>query len=250
MPEDGWKNYQQFKTSCALSERYYDLVRTVFIAGVRRACEAQRVERALDLGCGGGELTQELLAVAERVTGVDASPGLISQASANSARENLEFILANVLDDSALSLLPEGGFDLITAAWLHNHLGSEDQQHKLRDSILRLLKPNGRVVFLIPGLGFTTPQAQQLFRQLNWHQAWFGHTDCHTHGIYRFADSLWQEMWVWQPMWLARLYHRHFRLEFQDMKCACLEHDGLGPIPLEPPFEILVGWRREQTAHL
>ena len=52
MSEDGWKSYSDFKKNSEVTEHYYDLVRTVFEAGVERACGEGRKENALDLGCG------------------------------------------------------------------------------------------------------------------------------------------------------------------------------------------------------
>lgn len=243
MSKDGWKSYSDFKKGSDLTEHYYDLVRTVFEAGVKRACGKGRKENALDLGCGSGELTRRLRAFANHVTGVDSSPGLIEKASSDPDMDNLTFVLADVLDDAVIGELPSGGFDLITAAWLHNHLGTEEDQRKLLQSILRLSKPDGRFVFLIPGLGFTTQQAQLFFNRLGWRQAWLDDNGPHKYGVYRFSESPWQELWVWQPLWLARLYAPHFEISFLDVKGLSIDHEGLGDEPMEPPFEVMMGWR-------
>lgn len=244
MSEDGWKSYSNFKKNSELTQHYYDLVGAVFEAGVKRTCEEGRMENALDLGCGSGELTRRLRTFARHVTGVDLSPGLIEQASSDPDRDNLTFVLADVLDDSVIGKLPSGGFDLITSAWLHNHLETEEEQRRLMQSILRLLKPDGRFVFLIPGLGFTTQQAQRFFTQLGWRQAWLDDNIFCKHGVYKFGESDWQELWVWQPLWLARLYAPSFTVSFLDVKSLSINHEGLGNEPMEPPFEVMMGRRK------
>lgn len=241
MAEDGWKNYSDFKKSSDLTTHYYDLVRTVFEAGVAQVCGEGRRKHGLDLGCGSGELTRRLRRFVDHVTGVDLSPGLIEQAASDPDKTGLTFVRADVLDESAIGELPSGGFDLVTAAWLHNHLGTEHDQQRLLQSILRLLKPEGRFVFLMPGLGFTTPQSQSFFTRLGWHQAWLEDHGTHKHGVYRFGDSPWQELWVWQPLWLARLYAPHFEISFLDVKGLSIDHAGLGEVAMEPPFEVMLG---------
>lgn len=244
MSEDGWKSYSDFKKNNQLTEDYYDLVRIVFETGVERVCGGEQKENCLDLGCGSGELTRHLRAFAQHVTGVDSSPGLIEQASQDPDMDNLNFILADVLNDTVIGELPSGNFDLITAAWLHNHLGKEEEQRRLLQSILRLLKPNGLIVFLIPGLSFTTQHAQLFFTQLGWQQAWLHDSGLHKHGVYQFGESPWQEIWVWQPLWLARLYAPYFKISFLDIKGLSIDHMGLGDEPMEPPFEVMMGWRK------
>lgn len=244
MSEDGWKSYADFKKNNQLTEHYYDLVRTVFEAGVERVCGREQKTNCLDLGCGSGELTRRLRTFAHHVTGVDSSPGLIEKASCNPDMENLTFVMADVFDDAIIGKLPSVSFDLITAAWLHNHVGKEEEQRRLLQLIVRLLKPNGLFVFLIPGLGFTTGQAQLFFTQLGWHQAWLHDNSLYKHGVYQFGESPWQEMWVWQPLWLARLYAQYFKISFLDIKGLSIEHQGLGDEPIEPPFEVMMGWRK------
>jgi len=244
MTTDSWKSYTDFKKNSTLAEQYYDLVRTAFETGVAGACGGRRVGRCLDLGCGSGELTRRLRGFADHVTGVDSSPGLIERATADPDRADLDFVLADVLDESIIGTLPEGGFDLITAAWLHNHLGTEAAQRGLLASVLRLLAPGGRIAFLFPGLGFTTRRAQRFFTQLDWHQQWAEETDQYAHGFYRFADSPRQELWAWRPMWLAGLHDPHFSLSFVDVKSLAATHGGLGAPAIEPPFEVMTGRRR------
>ncbi len=247
MSSDNWSDYKAFKSDDARRAAYYDLVRCVFEAGVVEVSDGRQFARAIDLGCGSGDLTRGLLTHAKQVTGVDSSPGLIGQARANSDPGALDFLLADVLDADAMAQLPQSAYSLLTAAWLHNHLHSEDNQRQLLDSILKLLRADGRIVFLIPGDAFTTPRSQRFIASLDWHQAWLEEGPGYNRGVYRFADAPWQEMTVWQPMWLARLYAPYFDLRFLDVKSLSLAHGGLGDAAIEPPFELMIGRRRVQA---
>ncbi len=241
MMGDNWKDYKSFKENSSLTAAYYALVSSAFEAAVGQVTRGKRVSAAIDLGCGSGELTRRLRRYAVSVTGVDASRGLIEQARENSAQEAVDFILADVLDDSIMDGLPPNHFDLVSAAWLHNHIATEDAQRQLLQRVLRLLKPGGYIVFLIPGNAFTTKRSQRFAARLDWHQAWLDETPEYNRGVYKFGDSDWAEMTVWQPMWLARLYSRHFGIRFLDVKGFSIGHPGLGDPPTEPLFDIMMG---------
>ena len=244
MTEDNWKTYKSFKVNSRLTAAYYELVCSAFEAGVGQVIGGNGVSAAIDLGCGSGELTRRLRRYAAHVTGVDASPGLIKQARGDADQTALDFILADVLDESVMDGLPPKHFDLATAAWLHNHMATAEAQRQLLQTVLRLLKPGGCIVFLIPGDAFTTARSQRFAARLDWHQAWLDETPEYNLGIYKFGDSGWTEMTVWQPMWLARLYSPHFQIRFLDVKGFSIGHPGLGDPPTEPLFDVMMGTPR------
>ncbi len=80
MSNDNWKNFIKFIKSKANVEAYYNLVRTVFLQGVERVFNKNKFSNTIDIGCGSGELTKDLLNYSHQVTGVDSSPELINQA--------------------------------------------------------------------------------------------------------------------------------------------------------------------------
>ncbi len=243
MNDDNWKDYQRFKISKPNVNAYYDLVRTAFIKGVEKVSLPLKRSNAIDLGCGSGELTRELLKYADQVTGVDSSPRLI-QLAQQAADLKLNFILSDVLNPDFPSILSEKRFDLVTAAWLHNHLLHETEQHQLLEIILDLLDPGGSYVFLIPSSAFASPRTQSFIAQLGWKQAWLKESYHCSRGVYSFADSDWAEMNVWQPMWLADLYMGDFSVNFLDVKTISLSHGGMGNNLIEPPFEVIFGHRK------
>jgi SAM-dependent methyltransferase len=241
---DSWRKYDQFKTGLPLAKTYYGLVRKAFEAGVRRVCNGKEVDRAVDLGCGSGDLTRGLRAVAETVVGFDQSPGLIEEALSHPDQERIVFIQGDVLDQDAMAALPTGHFDLVTAAWLHNYMRTKEDQVRLLQEIVRILAPGGCIVFLIPGAAYTSVRTQRFAAELHWRQAWLEETPEYTRGVFSFDGSPWEEMTVWQPLWLARLYRQPFAVEFLDVKSLWLEDAGIEDVILEPPYDVMIGHRR------
>lgn len=243
MRNDNWKNYKEFKVSKPDVEAYYSLVKSAFITGVQQVCPNAKVDRAIDLGCGSGELSLALLEYANHITGVDSSPTLIKQAQQGSNPQNSTFIEADVLDANLLSLVTRNSFDLVTAAWLHNHLLHKEEQYALLKTVLNLLQPKGVFVFLIPSSAFTSSRSQSFIDQLGWRQAWLEDSVHCSRGVYSFAGSEWTEMNVWQPMWLANVYMKEFSVQFVDVKTLSLKHRGMGENLIEPPFDVMIGKR-------
>ncbi len=244
VPRDSWSSYEHFKSTRPLAKSYYGLVRGAFEAGVQRVCNGKRVGKAVDLGCGSGDITRGLRAVADNVVGFDQSPDLINEAVSHPDQDGVAFIQGDVLDEAAMAMLPSGDFDLVTAAWLHNYMHSEEDQHQLLQEILRILVPGGCIVFLFPGDAYTSPRTQRFAAELHWRQAWLEETPEYTRGVFSFEGSPWEEMTVWQPLWLARLYRRHFSVEFVDVKSLWLDKGGIDGLILEPPYDVMIGIRR------
>ncbi len=243
MSDDNWKDYQKFKISNPDSKAYYDLVRTVFIRGVEQVCRDTKFSNAIDLGCGSGELTRALLNYSNAVTGVDSSPELIHLAKKGADSPQLNYVQADVLANTLLSDLHAEQFDLVTAAWLHNHLLHEEEQQQLLNTILKLLTPKGAFVFLIPSSAFASSRTQSYIAKLGWEQAWLEESLHCSRGVYSFANSDWAAMSVWQPMWLANLYMQDFSVNFLDIKAITLKHKGMGDSLIEPPFDVMFGYR-------
>ncbi len=242
MNDDNWKDYQKFNISKPNVEDYYDLVKSVFIQGVEQVSNSLKFSNAVDLGCGSGELTRHLLKYAHQITGVDSSVEQIHIAQ-QETNKNLTFILSDVFNPGLLSDLGKKRFDLVTAAWLHNHLLNEALQHQLFKIILKLLNLKGAFVFLIPSSAFTSSRTQSFIAQLGWKQAWLEESFHYSRGVYSFANSKWTEMNVWQPMWLANLYIQDFSVNFLDVKAFSVKHKGMGNSFIEPPFDVMFGHR-------
>lgn len=108
---------------------------------------AQQVELAgkqvLDIGCGGGLLSESLAKAQAHVTGIDLSESLIKTASQHAKQQglNIEYRL-----QSSTELMSEKSqaFDVITCMELLEHVPEPDQ---LVQECAHLLKPGGMIFF-------------------------------------------------------------------------------------------------------
>ena len=99
-------------------------------------------KNALDVGCGAGLLTEPLARLGAKVTGIDASPELISVSREHSATMGLE-IEYRVGDIQQL----EGEFDLITCMEVIEHVAEPQTFVK---ALAGRLKPDGLLIMSTP----------------------------------------------------------------------------------------------------
>ncbi|MBY8975778.1 methyltransferase domain-containing protein [Rhodobacteraceae bacterium NNCM2] len=110
-------------------------------APVLELLDPQIGEHILDLGCGDGVLTRELMHAGATVVGVDASPDMIAKARADG-------IDAHVMDAHDLTL--DGPFDAVFSNAAMHWMTKPDLVLK---GIARCLKPGGRLVAEFGGMG-------------------------------------------------------------------------------------------------
>jgi SAM-dependent methyltransferase len=99
--------------------------------------------RVLEVGCGSGDVTLELLARGADVTALDLSEDLLAVARARAERfrpgERAAFVAAPLEGTG----LPDGGFDAIVGKWILHHT---DLARSVPE-VARLLRPGGHAVF-------------------------------------------------------------------------------------------------------
>jgi SAM-dependent methyltransferase len=91
----------------------------------------------LELGCGAGVLSSELLGRGARVTALDISPRMVELARRRAPEA--QFLVAPAEDTG----LPDESFDRVVAKWVLHHVDVPAAAHEVR----RLLRPGGRAVF-------------------------------------------------------------------------------------------------------
>lgn len=99
-------------------------------------------QACLDLGCGAGRLLPSLAERFERVTGVDVSPEMLSQARqlvGDDARIALQLVDGRTLDG-----LPDAGFHFVLANAVFIHCGADVIAGLLRE-VSRVLAPGGLI---------------------------------------------------------------------------------------------------------
>lgn len=102
----------------------------------------------LDLGCGWGTVSWALAARARSVVGLDFSQRAVEECSARLERSelrNLEFVVGDAADTG----LDAGGFDLVVAADLFEHLYPDDSEAVAKEAF-RVLRAGGRCAVWTP----------------------------------------------------------------------------------------------------
>jgi ubiquinone/menaquinone biosynthesis C-methylase UbiE len=118
---------------------------TAFLESYAAAADSDPAAgRALDDGCGNGRHSEALAGVADRVVGLDASGGILRQASARAADRG--FAVDLVRGDAAALPFSGDAFDLaVYVATLH-HLRPRSTRVASLDELARVLAPGGRAV--------------------------------------------------------------------------------------------------------
>jgi 2-polyprenyl-6-hydroxyphenyl methylase/3-demethylubiquinone-9 3-methyltransferase len=102
-----------------------------------------RGQRALDVGCGGGLLTESLSRLGARVTGIDLSEDLVALATSHARHQGLDIDYRNVGAEQLAERQP-GTFDLVTCMEVLEHL---PRPREVVAACSRLLKPGGDAFF-------------------------------------------------------------------------------------------------------
>jgi ubiquinone/menaquinone biosynthesis C-methylase UbiE len=102
---------------------------------------------ALDFGCGVGRLTQALAGYFEQCTGVDIAQSMVAKARELGKRPNCTFVV-NTADN--LRVFPDRQFDLVCTFIVLQHIGSRAAIKSYIAEFVRVLKPEGLLVFQLP----------------------------------------------------------------------------------------------------
>lgn len=107
--------------------------------------------KCLDLACGLGDWSRRLIERgAERVVGIDISPGMIERAQDSLTEAEASKISFHVKDCGKPFTIPDGPYDFIFAGWLLNYAPSHAIQVVMWRNIHNNLKPGGRFVAITP----------------------------------------------------------------------------------------------------
>lgn len=100
--------------------------------------------KVLELGCGTGYFTRELVKSNATITAIDISPDLLELAEQEIDNSNVTFRIDNAYQLS----FPDGHFDAVIGSSVLHHLDVQ----KAVSEIFRVLKPNGFMVFTEPNM--------------------------------------------------------------------------------------------------
>jgi 2-polyprenyl-6-hydroxyphenyl methylase/3-demethylubiquinone-9 3-methyltransferase len=135
----------------ALAERWWDPdgefgalhdINPLRLAYIRdRTCLVDR--HVLDVGCGGGLLSEALAAAGARVTAIDLEPGALAAATIHARRAG-RLITFRRISAEELAYQQPAGFDIVTCMELLEHL---PEPAAVVAACARLVKPGGAIFF-------------------------------------------------------------------------------------------------------
>jgi len=103
-----------------------------------------RNKRILDIGCGTGDLANELAKKSKYVLGIDSSKKWISYCKKNHQRENLEFKNQSAQD---INKIRSASFDVIVINMVLINIPNKQDIIKIFDEVGRILKNSGELIF-------------------------------------------------------------------------------------------------------
>jgi ubiquinone/menaquinone biosynthesis C-methylase UbiE len=114
------------------------------VDAVLRAADVQSGQRAVDLGCGTGQLALPMAAQGVEVTAVDISPTMIDHLLKKAARGGIDGVTGIVSAIEQLEL-PDESVDVVVSNYALHHLRDGDKQAVLHRAV-RWLRPGGSIV--------------------------------------------------------------------------------------------------------
>jgi len=103
--------------------------------------------RVLEIACGTGFYTRELVPFADAITAVDASPEVLAIARSRVADERVRFVVADVF-----TWEPDGQYDAVFFSFWLSHVPPSHFE-RFWDRVALFLRPAGRVFFMDEGRG-------------------------------------------------------------------------------------------------
>ncbi|MEM9242993.1 MAG: methyltransferase domain-containing protein [Pseudomonadota bacterium] len=239
MNDDMWGNYDKFKTDSEDAINFYSHVKHCLLFGLDKILTGDKVSRAIDVGCGNGDLTKLLLDYAEKVDAVDLSPTLIDKAKAKKELTDIDFHCGNFLDFES-----KEKYDLVTALWFHHQVSTVEDQNKIKNKITEMLTDQGRFVFLIPSAAYSGHRVIEFFRKIKFPNLIVDTYPQYDHLLYTFDKVEWADYAPWQPSCIYNLYKDDFDMDFVDVIKIMVEQGHLTDVYTTSPFDILIGRRK------
>ena len=141
--------------------RFHEEIAAGWTAGYARGAFARRLELIrviltrhvrpgdwwVDLGCGSGVLSRELLALGASVVAVDGSPRMLSQAQERMGSEYAGRVSWIQSDVQSIDAVKNGAFDGVLCSSVIEYL---DRPDALLKEVARILRPGGVLVISLP----------------------------------------------------------------------------------------------------
>lgn len=114
------------------------------IERVLAECSPQPMMRAIDLGCGSGQLTLRLAPLVESIVAIDVSQAMIDLLLQNAQRANVDNVEGIAVPIEHFDVEP-GSIDLVVSNYALHHLRDQDKAALVRKAT-QWLAPGGKLV--------------------------------------------------------------------------------------------------------
>ena len=145
MADDWWDPQGKFKPLHRLNRARLSYLRDVICQRFGRESKASRPLdglRLLDLGCGGGLISEPMTRLGAQVVGADMTPVNIEIAKSHAASQSLNIDYRHVSAESLVEA--EESFDVVLALEIIEHVADVDL---FIDQCCRLVRPGGVLIF-------------------------------------------------------------------------------------------------------
>jgi SAM-dependent methyltransferase len=123
--------------------------------------------RVLEFGCGVGRVARPFASLFDEYVGIDVAEGMVSQArKLHSDLPNCTFVVSSA---PGLGMFRDAAFDLVYSNLVLQHLPERAAVERYLDEFLRVVRPDGIVVFQLPahlGLRQRLQPRRRLYRLL------------------------------------------------------------------------------------
>lgn len=128
-----------------------------YIATIISHCDISGKE-LLEIGCGKGRITRDLIKHAKRVVATDPDAAALETARAAIAADNVEFMLV----PTGVPDLPVGTFNVVIYTLSFHHVPVAEMSNSLRNAA-SLLRDGGVIVIVEPGSGGSFTETKERF---------------------------------------------------------------------------------------
>ena len=169
-----------------------------YIATISTYCDINGKE-ILEIGCGKGRMTRDLVKHAKRVVATDPDSAALETARATIIAENVEFIQA----PTGVPDFPTETFDIVIYTLSFHHVPQADMSASL-SSATKLLRKDGAIVIVEPGDGGSFTETKERFgagsgderpakeaaiRAMNTFEGWVVGETIHFRTLFSFDDD-------------------------------------------------------------
>jgi ubiquinone/menaquinone biosynthesis C-methylase UbiE len=142
-----WKGKDRESSEAWTDDEFYELGRSDWADFVKRwQSYGLKARNCLEIGCGAGRLTKQIVQNFNQVTGVDVSPHKLEYARNHISASNITFARSN----GAQLPVTDGAFDAVFSAHVFQQFDSQEDAFLILRETRRTLADNGTLMIHMP----------------------------------------------------------------------------------------------------